>query len=161
MFTLDRETGKLFWLNPPKRLPYLKGEEAGLPNKANTKFYWVIQINGKKIKRSRLVYYMVNGKWPDNCIDHINGDSLDDRPENIREATVTQNSWNHRTRLKKQNLPMGVRKNGKFETYTARIGYNKKMITIGTFKTIEEAQNAYITRKKELYGEYAGIPSKN
>jgi len=103
---------------------------------------------------------MVHGKWPSDCIDHINGNSLDDRPENLRNATITQNAWNHFKRAKKQNLPMGVRINASSGKYAARIAYNKKLITIGTFKTAEEAHNAYINYKKELYGEYAGISPK-
>ena len=159
LFILDKNTGKLFWKITPNHHAELLGKEAGCINESKNKKYWVVQVNGRKIKRSKIVFYMTNGRWPKDCIDHINGNSLDDRPENLREATVTQNCWNHFKRKRKLDLPMGVRKNVHSGRYAARISYNKKQITIGTYDTPEEAYDAYVKRKMELYGEYAGIPS--
>lgn len=152
--TIDLQTGIFYWKNPPKFHSELIGKVAGNKQKTNNKSYWVIKINAKKYKRSRLVFLYLNKKFPNHCIDHINGDSLDDRPENLREVTVTQNAWNHKGRKKSTNLPMGIR----FQSnkYVARISCNKKSITIGKFDKLEDAHLAYINKRKELFGEYCG-----
>lgn len=146
--------GKFFWKNPSKHHKDLVGKEAGSTQPANGKLYVTIQINGEKVRRGRLVFFYINGKFPDPCIDHINGDSTDDRPENLRQATYTQNAWNHKTRAKVKNLPMGVRLTPKGR-FSARISYYKKLITLGTFDTPEEAHQVYLGKRRELYGEFA------
>ena len=151
----DKETGQFFWVNPNKHHLDLIGKVAGCVGRSNpNKKYWVIKLNGKTYKRARLVYLVTHGKWPEPCVDHINGNSLDDRPENLRQATVTENSWNHKFRKRKINLPMGVRVNPA-GTYSARISVNKKQIHLGFFKTTEEAYSVYQMARKEMYGQFA------
>lgn len=154
LLRLDHETGKLFWINPPKRHPDLIEKEAGCLTKNNKKNYWVIQVNGKKYKRGHIVFYLVNGFWAKPCIDHINGDSTDDRPCNLRQATFTENAWNHKKRARRIELPMGVRNfaSGKFE---ARISYCGKQIHLGSFQSPNEASAVYQSKRKELYGQFA------
>lgn len=150
----EANTGLFTWICPPKYHPRLAGEIAGQKISGRSgKGYWHIQIDGRKWKRSRLAFLYMTGRMPSECIDHINGDSLDDRWENLREATITQNAWNHKSRKKKSHMPMGVRtQNGK---YVARIAVNKKQITIGTFLTQEAAAAAYQSAREKYYGEFA------
>jgi hypothetical protein len=155
IFHLDKQTGRLFWKTPSKYHKDLIGKEAGNANKThNDKCYWVVQVNGKKMKRGHIVYFMTHGVWPKPCIDHINGNSLDDRPENLRIATVLENSWNHKGRKRTIQLPMGVRHSG-HGAYVARISYKKSQIYLGIFDTIQEASAIYQQKRRELYGEFA------
>ena len=149
------DDGTLTWLQPGKYHTDLVGTEAGsvMPTHAG-KAYWGVQILGRKFKRSRIVFCLTHGRWPEQQIDHINGNSLDDRPCNLREATPTQNAWNHKGRAKKSPLPMGVRQavSGR---YVARISVNKKPITIGTFDAPESAAIAYQAARATHFGEFA------
>ena len=105
----DETTGRLFWRIANSRRVHV-GEEIG-----NVKYlgpygnpYWAMKIDGTFFRRARLVYFMTHGQWPIQA-DHINGDSLDDRPENLRSATSQQNNFNRkRNSLRKHNLPKGV-----------------------------------------------------
>lgn len=148
-------TGVMIWVNVSPYHKEKNGREAGtlLPNN-HRKFYHVISLGGRKHKRSRLAFAWMTGRWPAHQIDHINGDSTDDRWENLREATATQNAWNHRKRAKTSGLPMGVRSNpsGRF---SARIAVNKRMIQIGTFDTSEAAAEAYAAARRQYYGQFA------
>ena len=58
--------------------------------------YAILTIGDKKHRLSRYVYYNLQGKDPDpdKKIDHMNSDRLDNRLENLREATDTQNGRN-------------------------------------------------------------------
>jgi len=154
--SMDSSTGKLFWANPPKEHAEKIGREAGYILKANgnNKAYWQIRIGGKTYKRSRVVYYITHGRWPMPCVDHINGNSLDDRPLNLREVTLAQNSWNLRPRAKKASgLPQGVSKYR--DGYRAVITKLGERTVLGCFPNPELASAAYQAARKEVFGEYA------
>lgn len=152
--SVDMETGIARWLDATKHHRNLVGEVAGGPRRnRNGKHYWVIKIDGIAYKRAQIVLFLKTGTWPNEMVDHRNGDSLDDSPTNLRHATATQNAWNHQKRSKKTDLPMGVRfMSGRFQ---ARIACHKKMHHIGCFDTPEEAREAYLAKRKELFGEFA------
>jgi len=154
--SVDPVAGRVYWIDATKHHAPLNGKEAGSPrkNSRSGKIYWHVKVDSLPIKRSHLVFLFAHGRWPDLQIDHINGDSLDDRIANLREATITQNAWNHNTRRKSSSTPMGVRvtRSGK---YQARIAVNKKQIAIGIFDTPEMASQAYQQKRKEFFNEYA------
>jgi hypothetical protein len=153
-FRLDEEAGIFYWQHAPKYHSYLLHRVAGRCTTERTgKKYWQVKIDNVSYKRSRLVFLMIHGKLPTPCVDHINGNSLDDRPCNLREATLDQNAQNRKIHKKSTDLPRGVKQ---VKTkYVAVIHFNKKQRHIGTFDTIEKANDAYISKRKEYYGEFA------
>lgn len=147
--------GVFHWVSPPKEHSQLLGEEAGcVAGSGNGKFYHVIKIDGTKFKRSRLAFLFMTGEFPEDLVDHINGDSLDDRWVNLRPASVLQNAWNHKARRKKSNTSMGVRllPSGK---YCARIGCNGVQHSLGSFETEVDAVAAYQAARRRFFGEFA------
>lgn len=153
LFVIDAKAGQVFWRNVAKEHARLNGTEAG-SLRGNSKPYWIIKVGGRAYRRSQIVLAFVTGKWPDQCVDHINGNSLDDRGENLRHASIAENARNHKGRAKKQDTPMGVRKcpNGRFQ---ARIAFERKTRHLGVFPTVDQANAAYMAARKELFGEYA------
>lgn len=153
-FRLDE--GRLFWLSPPPEHAEKLGQEAGCICRGSNgnKDYWQVRLGGKTFKRSRVVFFMTHGFWPTPCVDHINGDSLDDRPENLRQATYRQNAQNQKPRRGKMSgLPQGVSPyQGKFR---AQIHVDGKRRVIGQFTDIEAASAAYQAARKEAFGAYA------
>lgn len=145
--------GVFYWITPPAGHGDLLGEEAGC-SVTGKKTYHVIQVDGKKYKRSRLAFLYMEGRWPSDLIDHINGNSTDDRWENLREASFTQNAWNHKGRSKSSDLPMGVRMNASGR-FSARIGVNGTQIQIGTYDTLEAAEEAYKNARRKYFGQFA------
>lgn len=114
-------------------------------------------INRKKVLMHRLI---MNPK-PDQNIDHINGDGLDNRKRNLRIATVQQNGFNRKkdTGHKKDVCSSkfkGVtkRKNNRWET-TIRI--QGKYVYLGCYKTEVEAGRVYDSEAKKLFGEFARL----
>jgi len=154
LFDIDFDAGRMFWKRPPKYHPRLLGTEAGGPRPAHAKVYWVIKIGALAHKRGRLIFLAANGRWPSPCVDHINGNSLDDRLANLREASIAENARNHKTRAKKSILPMGVRMTGSGR-FQARIGIDRGQISLGIFDTVDEAHAVYISKRKELFHEFA------
>lgn len=154
-FSVDADRGILVWKEPPRVHPRMIGKEAGsLRSNHNGKLYCHVRHARRAFKRSWLIFLWVHRRWPTDCIDHIDGNSTNDAIGNLREATATQNAWNHKRRARRIALPMGVRLMGSGR-YEARISYHKKQIHLGAFETPEAAHTAYVAKRKELYREYA------
>lgn len=147
--------GVVIWKNPLPPYGRLAGKVAGfIVKKTPSKHYHTISIAGKRLPRSYVVFVLSKRRWPRGYLDHIDGNSLNDSPENLREATQLQNVWNERTYSgKTSGLPRGVfRSSGSF---AARIRPNRKDIYLGTFKTPEEASIAYQAARRKYYGKFA------
>ena len=86
--------------------------------------------------------------------DHKNRNQLDNRRHNLRKATPSQNSFNRMISRKSLTGIKGVHLHvsGKWQ---AKVYINGKRKTIGSFKTKEEAGNAYATAARLIYGEFA------
>lgn len=98
---------------------------------------------------------------PTSCehIDHVNHNGLDNRRNNLRMCTQTQNNGNRIKRKKNTSSRFkGVswlnQKNSN-KIWRARIGYNKKQYFLGYFETEEAAALAYNEKAMELFGEFA------
>lgn len=84
-------------------------------------------------------------------VDHKNGNGLDNRRENIRVATVSQNRQNSRPWASKRYK--GVTRNcNKFQ---ASIRANGDNVFIGNFETEEDAALAYDSLARLHFGEFA------
>jgi len=156
VFNLDVKTGVLYWRAPPKNHAEKLGCIAGYicKGKGANKDYWQIRAFSHTFKRSRVVFYMTHGYWPMPMADHINGNSLDDRPDNLRQCSPSMNTVNSKAKKRKYDLPRGVceTKQGRF---MARICVNGKPKSLGTFDSVCQAKRVYEKKRKEIFGEFA------
>lgn len=86
--------------------------------------------------------------------DHINGDKLDNRKENLRTATVSQNGINYGRKRGSTNPYRGVSKFLGGNLWRARVQFKGTGITIGYFKTPEEAKMVYDCVAEQLFGDF-------
>ena len=89
LFDYDKETGNLIW----KRKPSTKIKVGDIAGTLKDNGYIYVGINHNSYRAHRLIFLMHKGYLP-KTIDHINRDKLDNRIENLRPATVSQNSMN-------------------------------------------------------------------
>lgn len=118
-------------------------------------WYAAISINGKKVLLHRYLMGMHEEEYSiKKVVDHINGDKLDDRVQNLRVCEHKDNMKN----IRKGNKVIGVSqlKNGK---WAARIMHNYKGMHLGYFDTEQEAVIARLTKEFELCGDYG--PNKD
>lgn len=145
LFNYDPETGSLTWaLN---RGPARQGKEAGALH--GSRGYGRVCINGRPYLKHRIIWAWFYGEdpGPDWQIDHINGDTCDNRILNLRKATESEQKHN---RARFNNNTSGVvgvyfAKNKWF----AKIEVAGKIENLGSFRSREEAIAARIKAEQE------------
>lgn len=117
--------------------------------------YSRVNLDKMTLSGSHVAWVYMTGKWPDEMIDHIDGDPTNDRFANLREATNGQNQCNAKRRCSNTSGMKGVCRNK--NSWMALIAVNKKRHYLGTFPTREQAFEAYSAAAKEMHGEYARL----
>lgn len=146
-----REDGFVVWkINTGKKR--LIGVIAGCPRGPDG--YQRVGIMKKDYYIHHIVWAWHHGKWPNKHIDHANGDPRDNRIENLREATQSQNIANSKGK-KSRGIVKGVSPVRGASTWNAHIMVNYKQINLGNYPTQEAAQKAYLAAAKQYFGEFA------
>jgi hypothetical protein len=131
-----------------------------------TKYNWHARADGNTMYAARGLRR--NGRWtsitmhqtlcPDlERVDHINGNGLDNRKENLRPATRTQNNMNRALHRNNSTGFKGVIFSKQHLKYRARITVEKRKRHIGLFDSPEEAAKAYDDQARIYFGEFAAL----
>lgn len=151
VLSYDPETGIFRWLQST-------GPRAVIGAIAGTidhKGYRRIRIDGIKEAAHRLAFLHIEGRWPAAQVDHINRNRADNRWDNLREATQTENS---RNLLSPRSLS-GSGLKGAYPTrggrWQAIITVDRQTIYLGTFDTESEAHLAYRQMAAIHFGDFA------
>jgi hypothetical protein len=99
LFTYCPETGVFTTNITYQNHAKVAGQSVGYINYSRGKEYLNLRIKGIQYKIAVLAFLYMEGELPDTLIDHINGDSLDNRWCNLRKADPVTNAWN-RKRIK-------------------------------------------------------------
>jgi hypothetical protein len=127
------------------------GDLAGCPNKAG---YLRTTVDKVLYMNHRLIWAMFHGTWPE-VIDHANGDKQDNRIENLRECTRSQNQYNQVLCQASTTGVKGVTWRPERKKYRARIKVHGKEVFVGYFDTLEDAKHAVQETRIKLHGEFA------
>jgi hypothetical protein len=155
----------------PKEIPLTKGYVAivddedyerlisyswqAKPNKDGFKAYAVRKRN-KKLEFMHRVIMCVNDS--DIHIDHINGDTMDNRKSNLRICSRSQNGGNRvRNRSMSSSKYKGVNFHKRDKLWTARINKNGKSMWLGYFNNEIDAAKAYNKAAEEVFKEFAKL----
>lgn len=90
-----------------------------------------------------------------DLIDHVNGDGLDNRRENLRFCTRAENGRNSAKPKNNKTGYKGVAQYGKHGRFLAQIKADRQGYYLGSFDTAEEAHAAYCEAAERLHGEFA------
>lgn len=132
-----------------------------------SKYTWCLTYNKSKVpyahfsrnalgnfRMHRMIYLKYHPNENPEMVDHIDGDTLDNRKQNLRAATGSQNRWNSGpTKLNTSGIK-GVTKTI-YNTYRVSIRENGKRHWFGTFKTLEEAIKVKEAAEIKYHGKFA------
>jgi len=127
------------------------GSIAGSPRKDNG--YIQISVGKSMFFAHRLVYqYHYGNLKSTDFIDHIDRNPKNNRIENLRVVSQTQNNYNTKIDARQTSGYKGLNKrpNGR---YSARINHNGQCYYLGTFDLPEQAAQAYESKQRELWGQ--------
>jgi hypothetical protein len=148
-FRYEPETGKMYWKESFAHRVKV-GDEAG----AFCTNYIRVGIFGAKFQMHRLIWLMLKGPIPPGyLIDHKNGDGTDNRLDNLRLATYTQNNQNAKS-LVGSSKYKGVHWFKRDSCWQAKIEYDGKTHHLGYFVEELEAAEAYKKEALKIHGEF-------
>jgi hypothetical protein len=143
-------SGQFIWRIPPKNQSIKIGDVAGY---LRSNGYWYIKIGGRSYSAHRLAWMYVHGVWPPRLIDHINGVKSDNRIDNLRPASMSQNKANGALYASSSSGFKGVTKCK--NKWKAQITHNQVVVYLGLFNTREEAHETYLKAASERQGAFA------
>lgn len=145
----DYRDGELYW-RKRSNSKVAQGAQAGTVNQSG---YRVVTVNGKKIHAHRLIWLWHWLELPTQ-IDHINGNPLDNRIENLRAADYATNAFNSKLKSDNTSGVKGVSWCNTYQKWVVQIHAFKKKVS-GRFKTFDEAVCFAQSKRKELHGLFA------
>ncbi len=134
------------------------GSVAGSPN---TSGHIQIKIDGKLYLAHRLVFLTITGRWPENELDHIDGNPANNRWANLREATRIENMQNQRVNTCNTSGVTGVGWHATTSKWRSRIHVNRKFVHLGYFTEFEDAVAARRAAEMKYFGEFSATASRS
>lgn len=142
ILSYNPETGYWLWVID-KGYKIKAGTKAGRIDKSG---YVTIKVDNKDYFAHRLAFLYMLAEWPKDQVDHVNRIRHDNTWNNLRNATASENQRNTVKRKDNTSGTKGIckSKNGLF---IARL-------RIGSYKTLEEAEDAYSKVAKLVHAEF-------
>jgi hypothetical protein len=141
------KNGKLYWTSTKGRA--LCGKEVGSITPYG---YLECRINNKRKMIHHVVWFLHHGYWP-KMLDHLDGDRLNNKIENLRECSTAENSRNRVGSFRELPRNVYLNNNGSFRV---ALTVDYKQVVIGTFNNLDEAEQAAERARNEYFGKFQG-----
>jgi hypothetical protein len=117
--------------------------------------YVKMRVDDKKYMAHRLIWKMFNKDFETGTLDHINNNRSDNRIENLRIATHSENTRNAVLRKDNTSGVKGVNWNKRDMRWTASIRVNGKRKALGNFKDLALATEFVQLARDMVHGDFA------
>lgn len=155
----EPETGIFIRLSAPRpQAAHYIGKPAGYikpGSHADGGGYVLMSIDGRVYRAHQLAWLYMTGEWPSGDIDHKNDIRHDNRWENLRAATRSQNIGNARIPHDSLSGVKGATWDKNRGKWLSQIVFQGRHIYLGRFDTKEEAGAAYDRAALKYFGEFA------
>lgn len=109
-------------------------------------------------KRNTYLHRLIMQVFDKNIhIDHINGNGLDNRKQNLRKCTNAENRRNSKINKRNTSGFKGVRTRSNIHKFQAYIYHAKKFHHLGYYDTAEIAAKIYDKAALKYFGEFARL----
>ncbi|HII3146503.1 TPA: HNH endonuclease [Citrobacter braakii] len=138
-FSYENETGILRWKVRISQGVHI-GDEAG---RSKNNAYAQVRLNGKLTMVHRIIWEMHNGAIDSGMyVDHIDGNTFNNRLSNLRLVTHQDNHRNQKKRSTNKSGYLGVSWNKQHQKWQASIKLSGKVKYLGWFDDIKDAARA-------------------
>lgn len=155
----DQETGRFVWRpRPVETWPDRTWNTRFAGSFAGTRIKdgrLSIRIDGMRYLASRLAWLYVTGSWPTSQVDHRDCVKSNDRWDNLRLATTSQNGANTNKRSNNTSGYKGVTWARRRKKWQAQIAVRGKHLYLGQFDSANAAAKAYAAAAVKYHGEFA------
>lgn len=134
-YVYDPESGELTSLRLHRPVGWMKNG------------YLVTRVNGRLYRVHQLIWFMTHGVWPEQ-IDHIDGNPLNNRLENLRACNAAENAQNRVLASNNRSGCPGVSYHIRKRKWEAKIGVDNRYINLGYYAHKSDAMCAYILAKR-------------
>jgi hypothetical protein len=141
--------GMLFW--KIARPHVVVGQKAG---HISDRGYQRVVINNKMYKAHRIIFLMHKGYLPIE-IDHIDGDKLNNKIENLRPATRSQNLLNKKKPSSNTSGVKGVSWCAERNKWEVQMYVDGKKKYVGRFESLDVAKSMAMAFREKHHGEFA------
>lgn len=146
----EYKNGILFWKIRPANNIHI-GAKAGSLHHTG---YYQVRINWKFYRTHRLIFLFHHGYLP-KFIDHINGIKHDNRIENLRVASPSQNCHNRRVNKNNTSGVKGVTWHKRDKKWYVRVGILGNLKSFGYYDDLELAELVAIEARNKYHGDFA------
>ena len=162
LVTYDPTSGTLRWLprpadlfeghNPSKSMATWNTRFAGTRalTAKTTNGYLRGTIFGVHLKAHRVAWAVVHGEWPEGTIDHEDGDTANNKLDNLRSVTQGENSKNQKLRSTNTSGTMGVSLDRRRSKWVAEIYDSGRKRYVGQFSNKADAIKARLAVQHKL-----------
>ncbi len=144
----DYKDGYLYYRKPKPKVKV--GDKAGWTRPDG---YCGMTVDGKTYPTHHLIWLWNYGVLP-KYVDHIDRNPRNNKIENLRLATVSQNQHNTKTRCDNTSGVKGVNWCKMTNKWRARVQVENRRINLGAFETVEAAKVAIQDARQNLHGEF-------
>ena len=120
----------------------------------NCRGYLQVGFEGNRVPAHRVVFALHHGYLPQQ-VDHINGIKTDNRIENLRAATNSENSRNVGLRSSNKSGVKGVYWNKQLKKWVASCRHDGKQHLVGAFRNLIDAADAISAYRAKHHGQFA------
>ena len=125
-------------------------------DRAGSRGAWGYRVIGgnEQYREHRLVWFYMTGAWPDRDVDHVNRNRSDNRWENLRLCSASQNAANVGQKARNTSGLKGVSWDKDRGLWLAQIRIAGKKKNLGRFTDQSEAKAVYDAAAKQQWGEF-------
>jgi hypothetical protein len=152
VISYNPETGELHWKHRADRDDQWNARCAGKRafTSVQSRGYHSGGVDGHTFIAHRVAWAIYYGKWPQNQIDHLDGNKRNNRIANLRDASVVENNRNMPVSKRNATGVLGVVWLPQRRVWRAEIMVDRKMVRLGCFANKEDAVSA----RKDAEGKF-------
>ncbi len=150
LLTYDPASGELRWRTVVGHV-----EAGSVAGGITRRGYRVLSIDGSKYLAHRIAYLFMVGEFPKLQIDHVDCDKSNNKWDNLRQASRSQNMANRIRFASNTSGYKGVSWCRRESKWMASIRLNKKNTHLGRFDSPEAAHAAYVAAAHQKFGQFA------